>query len=81
MLMGDFSGGIQPGDEIGMGELTAGVLFVFYAEEHREVLHIRRLAAQERPSGIERNFRPLSGAEALQLTDEDRAGVDAAIFS
>lgn len=44
-----------------MGELTAGVLLVVYAEQHREILHIRRVPPQEHPAGVEGAFRPIRG--------------------
>jgi len=56
MLMGNFASGIQHGDEIGAGELAAGVLLIVNAEEHREVLYVARLPRNKVQPASSGNF-------------------------
>ena len=53
VLVDDFTFGIEDGDEIGMSELSAGILLVFHAEEHRQILHGGCFPAQECPVIVE----------------------------
>ena len=55
-LVHDLALGVEHGDEVGVGELAAGLLLVFHAEQRGEFPHGVGGAVEEDPAGVEAAF-------------------------